>query len=259
MGGTNRRRLAVLLLGVGLLAAGCGGGGSGGRSGPGAGSSEPAAPSTTAAAAAKPCLEDEERAVNLPGADVPTAAVVLGQGRTGVVLGHQVGSDLCEWMPQARVLAKQGRQVLAFDFGQSSQIDKVMVAAAAELRHRGVTRMVLVGSSMGGTAALAAAAQITPPVAGVVSLSGPEGFRGADADAAAPKLRMPVLFIVGSDDPPFTDAARALYRAVPHHHKRLLVLEGGGHGTSLLEFGDQAPRVRAELNRFLQATLGDPG
>jgi ferredoxin len=79
----------------------------------------------------------------------------------------------------------------------------------------------------------------------------------ADAAAAAPKLRVPVLFIAADDDPPFDDAARALYKAVPGHDKRLLVLEGGGHGTSLVEFGDQAPRVRRQLARFLQATLGD--
>jgi pimeloyl-ACP methyl ester carboxylesterase len=183
--------------------------------------------------------------------------LVLGQGRTGVVLGHQAGSDLCEWLPRARALAKQGRQVLAFDFGPSADIGKDMVAAAAELRRRGVTRMVLVGSSMGGTAAIAAAAEITPPVAGVVSLSGPEEYQGADAASAAPRLRVPVLFIVAADDPPFDDDARALYQAVPGHDKRLVVLEGGGHGTSLLEFGDQAVRVRAELDRFLAANLGD--
>jgi pimeloyl-ACP methyl ester carboxylesterase len=181
--------------------------------------------------------------------------VVLGQGRTGVVLGHQAGSDLCEWMPRARALARSGRQVLAFDFGPSGHIKQDMLAAAAELRRRGVTRMVLVGSSMGGTAAIAAAAEITPPVAGVVSLSGPEEYRGADAATAAPKLRVPVLFVVAHDDPPFADDARALYKAVPGHDKRLVVLQGGGHGTSLLEFGDQAARVRAELVRFLQANL----
>jgi dienelactone hydrolase len=181
--------------------------------------------------------------------------VVLGQGRTGVVLGHQAGSDLCEWMPRARALARSGRQVLAFDFGPSGHIKQDMLAAAAELRRRGVTRMVLVGSSMGGTAAIAAAAEITPPVAGVVSLSGPEEYRGADAATAAPKLRVPVLFVVAHDDPPFADDARALYKAVPGHDKRLLILQGGGHGTSLLEFGDQAARVRAELVRFLQANL----
>jgi pimeloyl-ACP methyl ester carboxylesterase len=250
MGGIGRRRLGALLLGSGLLVAGCGGDGSGGD-GPGA------APATTAAAPAKACLEGGEQAFSFPAADGTTTGVVLGQGRTGVVLGHQAGSDLCEWLPRARALAKQGRQVLAFDFGPSADIGKDMVAAAAELRRRGVTRMVLVGSSMGGTAAIAAAAEITPPVAGVVSLSGPEEYQGADAASAAPRLRVPVLFIVAADDPPFDDDARALYQAVPGHDKRLVVLEGGGHGTSLLEFGDQAVRVRAELDRFLAANLGD--
>jgi pimeloyl-ACP methyl ester carboxylesterase len=240
MGGIGRRRLIGLLCAAALLT-GCGG--SGGGSG--------------AAVPARACLEGGERAFSFPAADGPTTGVVLGRGRTGVVLGHQAGSDLCEWLPRARALARQGRQVLAFDFG-TAHIKEGMAAAAAELRRRGVTRLVLVGSSMGGTAAIAAAAQLTPPVAGVVSLSGPEEYDGADAAAAAPKLRVPVLFIAADDDPPFDDAARALYKAVPGHDKRLLVLEGGGHGTSLVEFGDQAPRVRRQLARFLQATLGDP-
>jgi pimeloyl-ACP methyl ester carboxylesterase len=249
MGGIDRRRLAALLLGAGLVLAGCGGEGSGGA---GSGAS---APTTTAATTAKSCLEGGEQAFSFPVADGPTTGVVLGQGRTGVVLGHQAGSDLCEWLPQARRLAKQGRQVLAFDFGPYANIGKDMVAAAAELRRRGADRPVLIGSSMGGTAAIEAAAEITPPVAGVVSLSGPEEYQGADAASAAPKLRVPVLFIVAEDDPPFDDAARALYKAVPGRDKQLVVLEGGGHGTSLLEFGDRATRVRAELDRFLATTL----
>jgi pimeloyl-ACP methyl ester carboxylesterase len=245
MGGTARRRLVALLAAAGLLVAAC----QGEQAGP------VAAPSTTAPALTKACLEGGEQAVAFPGAEGQTAGVVLGRGPTGVVLGHQLGSDLCEWLPVARELAGDGRQVLAFDFGPSARIDRQMVAAAAELRRRGATRLVLVGSSMGGTAAIAAAAAIAPPVSGVVSLSGPQEFRGADAAAAAARLRMPVLLVVAEDDPPFDDDARALYQALPGPDKRLVVLEGGGHGTSLLEFGDRAPRVRAELDRFLQATL----
>jgi pimeloyl-ACP methyl ester carboxylesterase len=257
MGGIGRRRLVGLLCAAGLLLAGCGGSGGGsGAGGPGRSAPATPAPATTAAVPAKACLEAGERVLGFPAADGPTAGVVLGRGRTGVVLGHQVGSDLCEWLPTARALARQGRQVLAFDFGRGGQIAEDMAAAAAELRRRGVTRLVLVGSSMGGTAAIAAAARITPPVAGVVSLSGPEDYQGTDAAAAAARLRMPVLFVAAEDDPPFDDAARALYKAVPGRDKRLLILEGGGHGTSLLEFGDQAPRARRALDRFLQATLG---
>lgn len=252
MGGIGRGRLIGLLC-VAALLAGCGGSGGGG---PGEAGPATTAPVTTTATPS--CLEAGERAFNFPAADGPTAGVVLGRGRTGVVLGHQSGSDLCEWMPQARRLARRGRQVLAFDFGPDAHIRADMVAAAGELRRRGVTRLVLVGSSMGGTAVIAAAAVITPPVAGVVSLSGPEEYQGTDAAAAAPMLRMPVLFVAAEDDPPFDDAARALYKAVPGHDKRLLVLEGGGHGTALLEFGDQAPRARRALDQFLQATLDDP-
>jgi hypothetical protein len=145
-----------------------------------------------------------ERASSFPAADGPTTGVVLGRGRTGVVLGHQAGSDLCEWLPRARVLAKQGRQVLAFDFGPSGKIGEDMVAAAAELHRRGAHRLVLLGSSMGGTAAIAAAAEVTPPVAGVISLSDPEEYQGKDAAVAAPRLRMPALFVAARDDPPST-------------------------------------------------------
>ena len=233
------------------MPAGCGGGEGSGGAGSGA-----STPTTTAATTAKSCLEGGEQAVSFPVVGPSATGVVLGQGRTGVVLGHQAGSDLCEWLPQARRLATQDRQVLAFDFGPSADIGKDMVAAAAELRRRGADRLVLVGSSMGGTAAIEAAAEITPPVAGVVGLSGPEEYQGegADAASAAPKLRVPVLFIVAEDDPPFDDTARALDKAVPSREK-LVVLEGGGHGTSLLEFGDRATRVRAELDRFLATTL----
>jgi hypothetical protein len=42
--------------------------------------------------------------------------------------------------------------VLAFDFRDYNRPDHDVTAAVAELRHRGVTKVVLVGSSMGGTA-----------------------------------------------------------------------------------------------------------
>jgi alpha-beta hydrolase superfamily lysophospholipase len=158
--------------------------------------------------------------------------VALGTGRAGLVLGHQLGSDLCEWVPLARAFAGRGYQVLAFDFagfGDSEhgsgddRVDTDVVAAAQQLRRRGADRIVLVGSSTGGTAVLSAATRVRPPVAGVVSLSGPSSFGGVDATAAMRRLRVPVL----------------------------LVVPDGGHGTSLLEFGDQAPRVLAAVRGFI--------
>ena len=182
-------------------------------------SSTSAMPPTTAATTARPCLRAAEAAgvFRFPTSDGSTlVGVVLGSGRTGLVLGHQLGSDLCEWLPQARQFAKRGYQVLAFDFagfgdsqpGPDSRVDNDVIAATAELRRRGADQVVLVGSSMGGTAVLSAATRIRPPVAGVVSLSGASSYGGVEAQAAMGRLRVPVLFVVGADDQHFTEQAR---------------------------------------------------
>jgi pimeloyl-ACP methyl ester carboxylesterase len=245
------------------LAAGCGdGGGDAGGQAP-ATAAPTTAPVTTAAAAAKSCLEEAERDQAFSfttSAGATLAGVVLGSGRAGLVVGHQNGSDLCEWLPQARELAGRGYQVLAFDFagfGDSqpgsgeARVDGDVVAAAEQLRRRGAEKIVLIGSSMGGTAVLSAATRIRPPVAGVVSLSGPASFQGVDAGAAASRLRVPVLLVAAADDQPFADDARAMYRAAPARDKRLLLVPGGGHGTSLLEFGSDAPKVQAAVRKFI--------
>jgi pimeloyl-ACP methyl ester carboxylesterase len=219
-------------------------------------------PPPATAVAVKPCLEAAEaaRVFRFPTSDgASLVGLVLGRGRTGLVLGHQLGSDLCEWLPQGRGFARRGYRVLVFDFagfgdsrpGPDSRVDNDVVAATAELHRRGVDRVVLVGSSMGGTAVLSAATRIRPPVAGVVSLSGPSGFGGVDAQGAMARLRVPVLFVVGADDQHFTEQARVMYQAARVADKRLLVVPGGGHGTSLVEFGQDAPRVLTAVRGFI--------
>lgn len=263
--GLPQRRGAVVALAVVclVLVAACGGPGDRQRSeGPAATVSTAAPPTTAPSAVAKPCLEPAEAklAVRFATGDGATlVGVVLGSGRTGLVLGHQLGSDLCEWLPQARRFARGGYQVLVFDFagfgdsrpGPDGRVDNDVVAATAELRRRGVDRVVLVGSSMGGTAVLSAATRIRPPVAGVVSLSGASSFGGVDAQGAMTRLRVPVLFVVAADDGHFTAQARLLHRAARATDKRLLVVGGGGHGTSMVEFGDDAPQVLATVRRFI--------
>jgi pimeloyl-ACP methyl ester carboxylesterase len=243
------------------LAAGCGKGG-GGPSTPAPGASAPST-TTVPAAAARPCLEPAEhgRLFRFRTAEGATlVGLLLGTGRRGLVLGHQLGSDLCEWLPQARAFARRAYRALVFDFagfGDSqhgpadTRVDTDVVAAAEQLRRHGADRIVLIGSSMGGTAVLSAATRIRPPVAGVVSLSGASSFGGVDAKAAMARLRVPVLFVVAADDRPFGEQARLMHRAARVHDKRLLVIPGGGHGTGLLEFGDDAPRVRAAVRGFV--------
>jgi pimeloyl-ACP methyl ester carboxylesterase len=268
VGGIGTRWLAGLLLGVTLLVGACGGTGrdeGAARQAPLNPAPASTVPPTTAGAISKSCMEPAEAAKAFhftTSAGATLAGVVLGAGRTGLVLGHQVGSDLCEWLPAARALAGHGYQVLAFDFegfgdsepGSGSGVDvrltTDLAAAAEQLRRRGARTIFLVGSSMGGTAVLSAATRIRPPAAGVVSLSGPATFQELDAAAAVSRLRVPVLFIVSAEDQPFADDARAMYKAVRIRDKRLVVISGG-HGTSMLQFGDDAPKAMAALRDFI--------
>jgi pimeloyl-ACP methyl ester carboxylesterase len=65
------------------------------------------------------------------------------------------------------------------------------------------------------------------------------------------RLRVPVLFVASSDDSPFVDDARAMYRTARVRDKRLLVIAGVNHGTSMLDVGDDAPKVLAAVREFV--------
>jgi pimeloyl-ACP methyl ester carboxylesterase len=65
-----------------------------------------------------------------------------------------------------------------------------------------------------------------------------------------PRLRVPVLFIAAEDDPPFVGAARSMYRRARVAGKRLLTVRRG-HGSTMLAYRDQGPRVGAAVRRFI--------
>jgi pimeloyl-ACP methyl ester carboxylesterase len=189
------------------------------------------------------CIKPGETPVQIKAADGATVyGVEVGTGKTGVVLGHQYLSDHCEFMDFARELAGAGFRALTIDFryngastgGNSSRLDLDVVAAVARLRGDGATRIKLVGASMGGTAVLVAASRITPPVDGVVSLSGPASFRGLNAVQAVRRSRVPVRFLVSRGEARFAGNATYLMRAAAAKDKAILRVSNGGHGSSIL-------------------------
>jgi pimeloyl-ACP methyl ester carboxylesterase len=106
----------------------------------------------------------------------------FGSGRVAVVLAHESRGWLCEWVPYAKRLAARGNLAFPFDFrgyGESQsnstsavRIDLDVAAAGKTVRGLGAKKVFLVGASIGGSAALRAAADSRPLVNGVVSVSG---------------------------------------------------------------------------------------
>jgi pimeloyl-ACP methyl ester carboxylesterase len=173
-----------------------------------------------------------------------------------VVLAHQYRSNLCQWIPYARRLAAKGYLAFVFDFrnngrsqivgyAKSQRLGGDVAGATKYLRAHGAKKVFLVGASMGGTAVLVAGANIRPPVDGVVSLSGPSSFDGADAGSAVPRLRVPVLYLAAADDTGggFASDARALYAATPSADKTIEILPGSDHGVALVDHPGKARKL----------------
>ena len=188
----------------------------------------------------------------------------LGKGTTAVILAHQSEGDLCDWIPYARRLAARGFFVFALDFrgyGESqyrtgnaeNRFPTDLAAAAKEMRKLGKRKVFLVGASMGGGASLVAGANIKPAVDGIVSISAPARFRGMNAVATAPRLKMPVLYVAAEDDDnagfDFSEDARKLHAATASADKRLEIVPGTLHGIGLVA---GSARVKALVEGFLK-------
>jgi pimeloyl-ACP methyl ester carboxylesterase len=196
---------------------------------------------------------------------------LYGSGAFGVVLAHEYRSDASQWDRFARRLAARGYRVLAVNvrgtcpgegFGCSrgafvpAEIWRDVGGASRYLRSHGVRSVALVGASMGGEAALLAAAQSGAGVVGVVSLSGSEAFAGPlnprEERGLVRRVKVPKLFVAGATDGAAARAARN-YQAMALPPKRLVLVPSSAHGVRLLD----DPAVGARVTRSVIAFVAD--
>jgi esterase/lipase len=201
------------------------------------------------------------------------------EGSAGVVLAHMFPSDQSAWYFFANRLGQRGYRVLTFNFrgycpggdAGCSEGKKTIAAiwqdvegAIEVLRSEGVTRVGLVGASMGGTASLVVASREGKGIDAVVTLSAPTSFEGLDASAEVlAEVTAAKLFIAGHEDGGAVQAVDTFY-AQSLQPKRPVILTTGDHGTDILT-GNQAGIASTEmigwLERYLPVSgpVGGPG
>jgi hypothetical protein len=180
------------------------------------------------------------------------AFLLLGTGKSGVVLGPQSDGDICMWLPYAQELATRYRVAL-FDWKEPRE--EVPLLAVKALRDAGVTKVVLGGASLGGAFALSQAHAVQPRLAGVMSFGGELTLPGFDGRPGIRKWHGPLLQVSSVHDPYFTSRNARQLRALHPGPETILMLPGTTHGVAMLD-GPHGAQVRATIDRFLASVLG---
>ena len=184
---------------------------------------------------------------------------IFGDGEIAVILSHMRGRNQTSWFPFARLASTSGYKVMTFDFrgyGKSTgtrdtRMDRDLEAAVAYVRAKGAKQVILIGASMGGTAAIEIAAEID--VQGVAALSPPTSFGRINALGAVSSMLIPLLLIVAENDPPFTSSAREIETAAAA--TQFLELPGQEHGTNL--YSEHIDQVSGILLTFIDRWTDD--
>lgn len=184
---------------------------------------------------------------------------LFGSGDVGVVLAHGNRPSLAQagMYELAAKLADAGYTVLTFNFrsfcppveglaaGCSEglfvlgTLHRDVIGAVGFLRERGIETVLVVGSSLGATNALYAAAQPDVELAGVVAVSAvqfPTAGEGPPAltPGVMQQIEEPTLFIVGESDAQWADDSPAIYELANEPKKLEVIAATGAHGEDML-------------------------
>lgn len=167
-------------------------------------------------------------------------AFVLGDGTAAVVLLHQSDGRACAWADFAETVAGEGYVVIVPVMEPRTWPQPIISAAVDHVRERGADSVALVGASMGGTYALAAAPDLAPAPDLVVAVSSPDEYHGADAVEAIGELDLPLMFVVAEDETDFVDSTETMAQAADGTEAEVVIRPGRSHGILLLRLDDDA-------------------
>jgi len=190
----------------------------------------------------------------------------LTKNYPGVVLAHMDMNNRQSWEKFACKLAENGFITLAFDFRSfgdsiggfdSSKIkDDALAAVTALTNFSRVDRenIALVGASMGGVAAVLAAAE-SNSVKALAAVSTPPSWKGLEPFAEIGKISpRPVLVISGVEDGLLdVRAARTLYLHA-REPRQWIELPTNRHGTDIFAT-ESAAELEKSLLDFLDSSL----
>jgi alpha/beta superfamily hydrolase len=188
---------------------------------------------------------------------VTLQGLLYGQGMQAIILSNEGDNDSSRWVPVAQRLAQQGYLVLTFNYRyQGNSIDQLALhsladlhAAIAFMRARNVSRLVLMGASLGALDTVKVAS--VEKFDAIVVISAPIGFQEVQLqDSELHRIIVPKLFVTSEDNEPFTHDTLHIFDATPDP-KVKLVYAGTMHGISIFDSPSGA-NLLPSLLQFLQ-------
>ncbi len=169
----------------------------------------------------------------------------VGPKRKVVILAHGLNEDQGAWKGFAQELAVQGIAAITFDFrgyGETggmkdpTKLADDLEVAVRFLKSQDWPLIYIVGSDIGGTAALKVAAN--QELAGVATVSSVVSTSGLDATAAISQIVEPKLFLAGANDTPAGTAILTMNAAATEPKMSRSIEGTTAHGVSLLGVGE---------------------
>jgi pimeloyl-ACP methyl ester carboxylesterase len=177
------------------------------------------------------------------------ALTLVGGESSVVIISNEIGQDACQWADVAGDLTKAGLGVAIYDYSTDTSYLRDLTAVLHYVRAHGAKHVTLLGASIGAMASVVVGAAASPQPDAVVSLSSePTAVGSHYVEEAAPKLRVPTLYVAADFDTEPAQVIVDVKKLAPPGTATIIAAPGGAHGYALLFDAD----IRAKVIAFVE-------